>query len=107
MTVTNKNLDRAKKLCVSLACAMAHERGRFCGRCGSSDGLQAHHIVPRSRGWRYAADPDNIVILCHECHANLHAGKWQIDGSRVAYKPALITVEEVQRWLDWLEARNG
>lgn len=38
--------------------------------------LQVHHIMPRSQGGSDA--PGNLITLCVDCHANLHAGKFKI-----------------------------
>jgi hypothetical protein len=42
-----------------------------CGLCGSTDNLQAHHIIPRAHfltrwDWR------NGILLCGKCHSNIH-----------------------------------
>jgi hypothetical protein len=48
--------------------------GYRCQRCGSSDGLHAHHV----RGWhQYTAlrfDLGNGITLCRRCHGTEHAG---------------------------------
>lgn len=43
---------------------------RECWICGSTENLQAHHIVP----WHIQPDndDDNLVILCRKCHMTLH-----------------------------------
>ena len=44
--------------------------GGRCTRCGSTQKLEAHHVVPISAG---GADvPSNVRILCLECHSQLH-----------------------------------
>lgn len=39
-----------------------------CAICGSTDRLEAHHISPDQE---LALDPQNIVVLCKECHAKV------------------------------------
>ena len=41
--------------------------GHRCHRCGSRDGLQAHHVIPLREGG--SNDPDtNGMALCRRCH---------------------------------------
>lgn len=47
--------------------------GHRCRRCGSTEQLEAHHIVPLEDG----GDPyalDNLELLCHRCHPTSHRG---------------------------------
>ena len=49
-----------------------------CRACGATLGLQAAHIIPRSRV-RYGGEhPDNILPLCGECHSAQHAGHLEL-----------------------------
>ncbi len=51
-------------------------RDRYrCQRCKSGDSLQAHHVIPRSRGGTNRVA--NGLTLCVECHAALHCGEWK------------------------------
>lgn len=43
-----------------------------CQICGSGDRVEGHHIFDFSFGG--AADEDNIITLCHDCHKNVHRG---------------------------------
>ena len=44
--------------------------GKRCRRCGASDRLEAHHLVPVSEG---GSDKlSNVVTLCRACHLDLH-----------------------------------
>lgn len=45
--------------------------GYKCRLCGSSERLEAHHIIPVSADpdGRYKYDRNNGITLCHECHA--------------------------------------
>lgn len=45
---------------------------KACQICGSTDHVEGHHILDYSFGG--AADKDNIITLCHECHKNVHRG---------------------------------
>lgn len=51
-----------------------------CRACGSTQNLEAAHIVPRSRIGPLGAaeDPRNIVPLCPQCHRDQHAGALEL-----------------------------
>ncbi len=40
--------------------------GRECVKCGETDSLEAHHIIPCDNGG--SDDLDNLITLCHPCH---------------------------------------
>ena len=49
------------------------ERDRnTCQICGSTNHAEGHHLVDYAFGG--AANEDNIITLCHECHKNVHNG---------------------------------
>lgn len=50
----------------------------FCAACGRTDELQYHHLIPVVDGG--TDDPNNIVVLCAECHH-----KWHGVNGRVKY----------------------
>jgi hypothetical protein len=52
-------------------------RDGACVLCGSTEELQRHHLVPRSKGG--SDTPENQVVLCGECHRRLHAGEVTLD----------------------------
>ena len=43
-----------------------------CQICGSKNHTEGHHIMDVSFGG--AANIDNIVTLCRDCHKNVHRG---------------------------------
>lgn len=43
----------------------------FCAACGSSEGLEHHHLV--ARGESDSDDERNLITLCHGCAAKLYA----------------------------------
>lgn len=53
--------------------------GWRCALCDSTDGIQIHHVEPRSVG---GSDfPENLITLCWRCHAEAHGtrvyeGQW-------------------------------
>ena len=73
MNITTKNIQAKKKALVRLACQIVHARDDRCQLCGRCDGkMNAAHIIPRSRGWRWAVDLHNIMKMCYTCHRNWH-----------------------------------
>ena len=51
--------------------------GFRCRNCGSRDHLEVHHIRQRKDGG--SNRPDNLITLCHECHARHHDGSRPLD----------------------------
>lgn len=45
-----------------------------CAICGSSDCVEAHHIVPLAVLPQLRLDNDNIILLCSDCHRLAHNG---------------------------------
>lgn len=52
---------------------IVEERDQRCRICGTSDSLHAHHVIYRSQGG--SNDPENLLMLCHECHSLVHSDK--------------------------------
>jgi len=42
---------------------------RVCAKCGSTENLHEHHIIPRSIG---GTDADGRILLCEKHHNILH-----------------------------------
>ena len=57
---------------VRLAIADCVSKVGQCERCGQTQDLHGHHIVPISKRPDLGADPTNIEVLCRECHAKEH-----------------------------------
>lgn len=43
-----------------------------CEKCGSTDDLQGHHKLSYSKYPKLRTDPNNIEVICAECHAKEH-----------------------------------
>lgn len=43
-----------------------------CCECGSRDRLAIHHVCPVTINESRVSDENNIVIMCHKCHVELH-----------------------------------
>jgi len=52
-----------------LAYIETHRSSERCELCGSSRGLEVHHIVPISLGG--PDERDNMILLCQRCHGML------------------------------------
>lgn len=73
MKITSKTLKTRKKQLTALACRIVHARDTCCRFCGRTHGqMHASHVVPRSRGWRYAVDTANCIKMCATCHRRWH-----------------------------------
>ena len=48
------------------------DRGH-CRICGKYTKAQPHHIKPRSQGGEDTME--NLILLCHDCHYQIHHGK--------------------------------
>lgn len=48
-------------------------RDKVCTSCGSGKTLQAHHVVPLSKGGTNRLG--NLKLLCEQCHQRMHGGK--------------------------------
>jgi endonuclease/exonuclease/phosphatase (EEP) superfamily protein YafD len=52
-----------------------------CEICGSTRGLDRHHVVHRKMGGSKdpaVHDAANLVTICRHCHTNLHEGPWEL-----------------------------
>ena len=49
-----------------------------CHRCGSTEKLEIHHMIPVSMGG--TNDKGNLIILCHECHKEFTKYLWDLKG---------------------------
>jgi len=48
--------------------------------------LHVHHIIPRAAGGTNI--PSNLIVICEDCHYDLHQGKFKIEGNRSKTKHA-------------------
>lgn len=65
---------------------LAKERGSCCERCGEDNFyvLEVHHIVEKAKGG--TDDPDNLELLCGNCHNEHHRGWGDMDDYIKQYK---------------------
>lgn len=64
-----------------------HRDGYQCQKCKTKKGkLHVHHVVFRSSGG--TDSPENLIVLCSDCHDKLHNGEFTIKGIRSKTKHA-------------------
>ena len=68
----------AKMRLVASAAVVRERDGGRCMVCFSPRDVQVHHITFRSQGGDH--DPENLVCLCADCHALVHARKLWLTG---------------------------
>lgn len=54
---------------------IVEKRGGVCERCGTKIGgdvLELHHILSRAKFPQLVDMEENIMVLCHECHKEIH-----------------------------------
>ena len=76
-----------------------------CRKCRSRTHLEVHHIVQRRDGG--SDRPDNLVTLCHDCHAALHRGEFTLRKPRGGYKaPTFMGVMRI-KMVERLKSQYG
>ena len=76
-----------------------------CRKCRSRTHLEVHHIVQRRDGG--SDRPDNLVTLCHDCHAALHRGEFTLRKPRGGYKAPTFMGVMRRKLVERLKARYG
>ena len=79
--------------------------GYKCRKCGSKTHLEVHHIVQRKDGGSNI--PDNLVTLCHDCHAALHRGEFTFQKPRGGYKEPAFMNQMCNKLVERLKAKYG
>ena len=79
--------------------------GYKCRKCGSKTHLEVHHIIQRKDGG--TNHRDNLVTLCHECHAALHRGEFTLSKPKVSYKDSAFMNQMRNKLMERLEVKYG
>ena len=79
--------------------------GYKCRKCGSKTHLEAHHIVQRKDGG--SNRPDNLVTLCHDCHAALHRGEFTLPKPKGGYKDPAFMNDMRNKLVERLKVKYG
>ena len=55
------------------------EQGRcpHCGRPMEFDAAETHHVLPYARFQELVSDERNMIVLCHDCHKEIHCNPWR------------------------------
>ena len=79
--------DGSQKGFYNIKAYVLHRDGYQCQKCKTKKGkLSVHHIIFRSNGG--TDTPNNLVVLCSDCHEKLHNGEFEIKGVRSKTKHA-------------------
>ncbi len=76
-----------------------------CRKCRSRTHLEVHHIVQRKNGGSDC--PDNLVTLCHDCHAALHRGGFTLRKPRGGYKAPTFMGVMRRKLVERLKSQYG
>ena len=76
-----------------------------CRKCRSRTHLEVHHIVQRKDGG--SDRPDNLVTLCHDCHAVLHRGGFTLRKPRGGYKAPTFMGVMRRKLVERLKSQYG
>ena len=76
-----------------------------CRKCRSRAYLEVHHIVQRRDGG--SDRPDNLVTLCHDCHAALHRGEFTLRKPSGGYKAPTFMGVMRRKLVERLKAGYG
>lgn len=70
------------------------KRGGVCARCGKNGGgaLELHHILSRAKFPQLVDMEENIMVLCHECHKEIHCNPF-LNASLMERKAAELHVD--------------
>ena len=79
--------------------------GYKCRKCGSKIHLEVHHIIQRKDGG--TNHRDNLVTLCHDCHAALHRGEFTLQKPKGGYKEPAFMNKMRNKLVERLKARYG
>jgi thymidylate synthase (FAD) len=91
-------VDRSERMKIADWCGTIRsekliESDYKCSKCGSSEKLELHHIVPVYEDKSKAYDKDNITVLCQSCHQNIHKTNGDAKTWREKHMGNSLTVE--------------
>ncbi len=68
-----KNAKRGSAINTHLRNTIRARDGYRCRLCGSTVGIEVHHIRALADGG-HPTDPSNLILLCRDCHRRQHGG---------------------------------
>lgn len=77
--------------------SIVEKRGGVCERCGKNGGcaLELHHILSRAKFPQLVDMEENIMVLCHECHKEIHCNPF-LNAALMERKAAELHVDLTQ-----------
>ena len=90
--VLQRKMYRTNSLSTQVRNAVLDRDENKCRRCGSTETLEIHHIIPYSRGGK--DEVQNLATLCHDCHRAATLTR-SSSGEVPAYPPG-----EFEAWLE-------
>ena len=79
--------------------------GYKCRKCGNKTHLEVHHIIQRKDGG--TNHRNNLVTLCHDCHAALHRGEFTLPIPKGGYKEPAFMNEMRDKLVERLKVKYG
>lgn len=78
------------------------ERGSFCEVCGRpvmGPALELHHcLIHRMKGVKELNGPENLQLVCHECHTCGPANSWQ--NRQKFWNDQIARGYDMQAWME-------
>lgn len=71
--------------------------GHKCQECSGGDKLHIHHLVPSKVRIDLFYDPDNVIVLCQECHFKEHRSVGHLHKGRSCKKYLVITTKVLSK----------
>jgi len=91
--VLQRERRRTNSLPANIRADVLDRDGHECLRCGSTENLEVHHIVPHSQGGEDKVQ--NLATLCHDCHNDATLARSSDGGVVPAYPSG-----EFEAWLE-------
>ena len=98
-----KHQPRHRNEMAELKSKLVMQRGQVCELCGKPIErywkTQIHHIIPWNRYPEGELDDRNLMVLCSECHAEVHANP--ILNAGLIYQAATKIGVDVKKFFDY------
>jgi 5-methylcytosine-specific restriction endonuclease McrA len=98
-----KHQPRHRNKLAELKSKLVMQRGQVCELCGKPIEkyckTQIHHIIPWKRYPEGELDERNMMVLCSECHAEVHANP--ILNAGLIYQTATKIGVDVKKYFDY------
>jgi 5-methylcytosine-specific restriction endonuclease McrA len=81
--------------------------GHKCTRCGSTETLHVHHIVPWKASEELRFEPSNVITLCDACHAIIEPKLPKITEAWNKGKKGIYSEETKKIWSEQRKGRRA